>query len=452
MLKRSIVLLLSLSLLLTLFTSSVFAGELQTTMLNKLQQPGEKLTRAEYVSMLVEAAELPAPTMVVALPQDVPAGAWYANDIKAALAAGVISRTAKGTVSPDQPVTQAQAAVMLSRALRLPGIEAPGPLPTPVPNSHWAFVPFTWLVKEGIVAPTVKPDAFVTPAEGAALLDKAFGTAKEAKEIMNKSQAVQANIKSLRGTGDMSLSMKANPAVPVQGMPSNVGMKARVVYEMNLDQGLHQQISMTMTGMPQNIPPMEMEQYMVAEGMFMKMKDPMTAQTKWVKMPEGSVPNFVELMKQQSKFMQPSKEFDQYFRYRLLGEKKVGGKTFYELSFVGNIPNLVRFMNMVGSQVGMSQEFLKSLEQSSSMIRSISMVGKVLVDKETFYTDQQNASTVVVFADKFEGKPFPLKSLTSTFNFLYKDYGAAVEIKLPAEAAKAEELPMGQPGTPAKTN
>ncbi|SHE49978.1 DUF6612 family protein [Desulforamulus putei] len=443
MLKRSLVLLLSLSILLTLFASSVFAGELQKTLLDKLPQPGDKLTRAEFVSMLVQAAELPAPAKSVALPLDVPADAWYAGDMKTALAAGIISGTAKNTVNPDQPVTQAQAAVMLSRVLRTPDVEAPGPLPTPVPNSHWAFVPFTWLVKEGIVEPTVKPDAFLTPAEGAALLDRAFGTAKEAKEIMEKSQAAQAAVKTLRGTGDMSMNMKANPAVPVQGVPSYIGMKANVAYEMNLDQGLHQQFTMTITGLPQTIPPMEVEQYMVADGMYMKMKDPMSSQVKWVKMPAGSVPDFVELMKQQTKFMQLPKEFDKYFHYRLLGEKKIDDKTFYELSFFGNIPNLSQFMNMVGSQAGLSQDMLKSLEQSGSMVRGISMVGKILIDQEKFYADQLNASAVIVFADKFEGKPFPMKSLTATFNFLYKDYGTKIDIKLPAEAARAEVLPLG---------
>lgn len=453
MFKRSLVLIFSLFLLLTLFTSAVFAGELQTTLLNKLQQPGQSLTRAEFVSMLVQAAELPAPTWPVSLPLDVPAGAWYANDMKTALVAGVISRTPKNTISPDLPLTQAQAAVMLSRVLGLPGVESPGPLPSPVPNSHWAFVPFTWLVKEGIVDPTVKPNAFLTPAEGAALLDKVFGTAKEAKEIMEKSQATQAVIKTMRGTSDMSMSMKANPAVLVQGLPAYIGMKAKVNYEMNLDQGLHQQFTMTMAGLPQTIPPMEVEQYMVAEGMFMKIKDPMTSKVTWIKMPEGSVPNFMELMKQQPKFMQLPREFDKYFHYRLLGEKKVGEKTFFELSFFGDIPNLAQFMNMVGAQSGLNQQMIKSFEQSGSMIRGINIVGKILINKENLYAEQLNATAVIVFADKFEGKPFPLKSLTANFNFLYKDYGTKIDIQLPAEAAKTQGLPMTQPGTtPVKTN
>ncbi|CCO07963.1 S-layer homology domain-containing protein [Desulforamulus hydrothermalis] len=440
--KRKPILLLVLVVLLTFSANAALAGDLQQTLLDKLPQPKDKLTRAEFIAMLVQAAALPAPASPVTLPPDVPADAWYAGDLKAALAAGIISGSAKQTVNPNQPITQAQAVVLLSRVLRTPGIEAPGPLPTPVPNSHWAFVPFTWLIKEGLVSPAVNPEAHLTPAEGAALLDKAFGSGKLAKEIMEKSQAAQAGLKTLRGTGNMSMIIKANPAVPVQGVPSSISMQAKVNYEINTEQGLHQQLSMNFGGLPQTMPAIEMEQYMVAEGMYMKMKDPLTAESKWMKMPAGSMPDFVELMQQQNKFMQLPSEFDKYFRYRLVGEKTIGQKNYYELAYFGNIPDLNQFMKMLGSHVGMSQDMLKSFEQSGSIVRSITMTGKILVDKEKYFADQSTASAVVVFNDKLNGQPFPMQLINATFNFSYQDYGSKIDIKLPAEAAKAEVLPL----------
>ncbi len=413
-----------------------------------LPQTGDKLTRAEFTVMLVQAAELPAPTGPVTLPLDVPANAWYAEILKTALAKGVVKGTAGNTFSPNQPITQAQAVVLVSRVLGLPGVPAPGQLTTPVPNNHWAFVPFTWLVKDGIVDASVPPDIVLTPVAGATLLEKVFGSAREAKDIAAKSKSAQAGIKTTRVTGTMSMSMQPNPAVQVQGMPTNMNMQAKVAMEMNLDQGFHQQFTMTILGLPQPMPSMEIEQYMVAEGMYMKIKDPITGEQKWFKMPEGTMPNFVELMKQQSTLMQLPKELEDLFRYRLLGEKTIGSNTFYELAFYGNIPDLAQFMNLVGAQAGLSPELKKSFEQTSSLISGISMSGKMLVNKDNYLTDSLNGSAVVTFADQFQGQAFPLKSIAAQLNFNYKDYNANIEIKLPEAAAKAEVIPSAQTGTP----
>lgn len=437
--KRLNVLCLTFIFMLTLFTTSAFGEELQQTLLDKLPQKGEKLTRAEFVSMLVTAAELPAPTSTVILPQDLPANAWYTADMKAALAAGIIKGSGQNAISPNDTITQAQAVALLSRVMNLPSIEAPGPVATPVTKTHWAYVPYTWLVKEGIVDYNANAEQAMTPEAAAALLDKVFGTSKQAKEIVEKSQAAHNKVKTLRTTGDMTMNMQANPAAPNQQMPANISMKAKVTQEMNLDQGLHQQFNLTMTGLPMDMPPMEMDQYMVAEGLYMKMKDP-EGKESWVKMTDNSVPNFVELMQQQSKVMGVPKEMDKYFRYRVVGEKKIGDKTYQELSFYGNINNLSEFMSLLGNQTGLTEELTKNLDQSSKMIKSITMVGKMYVDPKTYYADRLNTAAIVVFTDKFEGEAFPIKSLTVNFDFAYKDFGSKIEIKLPKEAATAQEM------------
>ncbi len=445
LIKKKIITTLSVCLLLTLLTSTAFAGEMQESLLKGLSQPGENLTRAEYVSMLVQAAEIPVPSGTVTLPQDMPADAQYADALKAALAKGIIKGTADNTISPDQPITQAQAASILARALGLPGIPASG-VSTSVPADHWAYGPLSWLIKDGVMEASVQADSVLSPSAGAALLEKAFGTTKKAKEIADQSQVAQAEVSSNRIDGNMSVSMQTNPAVPVQGMPAsmNMNMQAKVAMEMNMEQGLHQQLTMTLQGLPQAIPPIEVEQYMVASGMYMKMKDPLSGEEKWVKMPEGSMPNFIELMQQQSKMAQLPKELEDLFHYRLLGEKTVGADTCYELAFSGTIPDLAQFMNLIATQANLSPELLKNFEESSKLVSGISMAGKILVNKETYLTDSLNATAVVTFADQFQNQPFPLQSVTAQFNFNYKDYNADIDVQLPEAAAQAESLPALQ--------
>lgn len=442
--KRLNVLFLTLVFMLTLFTTSAFAGEMQQKLLDKLPQKGEQLTRAEFISMLVTAAELAAPTSsTVSLPQDVPTDAWYAADMKVALAAGVIKGSGQNTISPNDKITQAQAVAILSRVMNLPSSEAPGPVATPVAKTHWAYVPYTWLVKEGIVDYNTQAEQALTPDAAAALLDKVFGTTKQAKEIIEKNQAAQAKVTTQRTSGDMTLTVQTNPAAANQQIPANISMKAKVIQEINLEQGLRQQFNMTINGLPMDIPTIEMDQYMVAEGLYMKMSDPTTGEDSWIKMTDDTMPNIVELMQQQSKVMGVPQEMDKYFRYRVVGEKKLGDKTYQELSFYGNIDNLSEFMSMLGNQTGLTEELTKNLDQASQMIKGITMVGKMYVDPKTYYAERVNVSAVVNFADKFEGEAFPIKSVTINCDFDYKDFGSKIEVKLPKEAATALEMGAG---------
>lgn len=447
--KRISAVCLTLLFSLSLFVTSAFAGDMQQALLGKLPQKGNQLTRGEFISMLVTAAELPAPQTDVQLPADVPADAWYASDMKAALAAGILKGTAQNTVAPTQTITQAQAVVLVSRAMNLPGVEAPGPVATPVAKNHWAYVPFTWLVKEGIVSPGSNAEEIISPESGAALLERVFGSKEQAKEIIEKNQAAHAKVKTQRVAGDMTMTMQANPAVKVQEMPATISMKAKVTQEMNLEQGIRQQFTMSFTGMPVAIPPMEMEQYMTAQGLFMKMQDPTSGQVTWIKMTQD-VPNIVELMQQQTKVMGVPAEMEKYFRYRLVGEQKLGDKTYYVISFYGNISDLNQFMSLLGEQTGMTKELTKGLDQSAQMIKGITMVGRMFVDPTTYLAEKVNSSAVVAFADKFEGQAFPLKSMSTSFDFQYKDLGSNIEIKLPKEALEAPEMGATPTAPPTK--
>lgn len=79
----------------------------------------KKLTRADFVAMVNRAfgyTEV-GPNHFI----DVPANAWYAEDICIAYKAGYFAGTSSNTASPNDLVTREQAAVLLARNLRLEG-------------------------------------------------------------------------------------------------------------------------------------------------------------------------------------------------------------------------------------------------------------------------------------------------------------------------------------------
>lgn len=81
--------------------------------------PGTQVPRAEFVSLLVRALELTADENAVDRIQfrDVPAGSWFAEAVQTAASKGIISGYEGGTFAPNRPITRAEMAVFLSKAL-----------------------------------------------------------------------------------------------------------------------------------------------------------------------------------------------------------------------------------------------------------------------------------------------------------------------------------------------
>lgn len=80
--------------------------------------PNETVTRAEFASLLARALKLPTDNTGISSPfQDVTEDKWYASDITAVYAAGIVTGVADGKFAPMQTITREQMAVMLSRAM-----------------------------------------------------------------------------------------------------------------------------------------------------------------------------------------------------------------------------------------------------------------------------------------------------------------------------------------------
>lgn len=84
-------------------------------------EPDRDITRAEFTSLLQRVLGLPVKGTVTGF-SDVPADAWYAPSVAAAVRAGLVHGYEDSTFKPDNPVTRAEMAAMLGNALALQGL------------------------------------------------------------------------------------------------------------------------------------------------------------------------------------------------------------------------------------------------------------------------------------------------------------------------------------------
>ncbi|HEX7057130.1 MAG TPA: S-layer homology domain-containing protein [Bacilli bacterium] len=85
--------------------------------------PKANVTRAEFAGMLVRALGLSGRSYGESF-KDVHAGDWFASDLGAAKAVGLISGYADGTFRPNQPITREESVVLLLRAFHLLAAQA----------------------------------------------------------------------------------------------------------------------------------------------------------------------------------------------------------------------------------------------------------------------------------------------------------------------------------------
>lgn len=86
-------------------------------------KPQQAVSRAEFVSALVRALGLKADGSASTAFKDVSAKAWYAKDVTAAIKAGLVNGVSKTQFAPDAKLTREQAAILLTRALKLKASE-----------------------------------------------------------------------------------------------------------------------------------------------------------------------------------------------------------------------------------------------------------------------------------------------------------------------------------------
>lgn len=424
MFRRYLVLLLAIIIFSLPTSSQALESNVQQDLISKLPKPGDYLTRGEYVYLLVRIANVPESNKPVLLPLDVPSHAWNAGEIKKALGAGIIKGSSGEFILPSKPITEAEAVVMLARALALPNTSPSGQPVLNLPKGHWAYQSYSRLHKEGIAGNGSKADDPLTPNEGAALLEKAFGSSQIARDICQKSQDAHSAVKTMRIKGTLSMTSNEFQNSP-HGSNAQLSFQADSTMEVNLNQGLRQHFLINLKGLPQTSGPVELEQFVTKEGRFMKVKDSRTKQEQWITLEPGPLPSFADMLMQQSKTLQLTSELDKYFHYRLVGVKRINNVEYYDLAYYGFIPDLRQFIKLTGGQMPLAGDLSNLPEQPEFAKAVISVAGRLLINKELMLTHLHEATTEISTSSR---------SIINNYSFYYTDYYTDISINLPPEA------------------
>ena len=156
---------------------------------NGLFKPEDTMTRAEFAAMVARALGLTP--QVTDKFSDVPASAWYAGEVGAASASGIINGVGGGKFNPLGSVTREEGAAMVSRAAKLCGVDTEldsaavrnvlAQFSDYISVSDWARPGLAFCYREGILdhsALTIQPKAAVKRCEMARMLFNLLGTAQ----------------------------------------------------------------------------------------------------------------------------------------------------------------------------------------------------------------------------------------------------------------------------------
>lgn len=139
--------------------------------------PDQKVTRAEFVSLLVRSLDLNSDTSQTKF-HDVSTSDWFAGAVDAAVDAGIAKGNEDGSFRPHDSITREQMAVMISRALSFVGKSGKTPTPLDVTVYHdegsisaWAQAAVAETrdagILKGVTSTTFEPDSDTTRAQAA---------------------------------------------------------------------------------------------------------------------------------------------------------------------------------------------------------------------------------------------------------------------------------------------
>jgi subtilisin family serine protease len=132
-------------------------------------EPDRGISRAEAVALIVRALASNAPATGTAAYRDLSERHWAYKAILQATAAGIVNGLPDGSFGPARPVTRAEAAVMIGRALGLEPLRTKAAPFADLEPDHWAAAMINRMREEGLMSGVpggrVRPDEPVSRAE-----------------------------------------------------------------------------------------------------------------------------------------------------------------------------------------------------------------------------------------------------------------------------------------------
>ena len=117
----------------------------------KLFEPAKKITRAEFITILIRALGEEPLTSYTPVYKDVKEGSWYAGYVLKAWEKGIVKSASNEEFAPTQPISRQEMAVMAARAFGLTGESQNDGIKDLSTASDWARSSIVAVYNEGIM-------------------------------------------------------------------------------------------------------------------------------------------------------------------------------------------------------------------------------------------------------------------------------------------------------------
>ena len=151
---------------------------------NETYRPNDGITRAEFMALMNRMKDYTDESPEIANYSDVSQTAWYYKSVSAALAAGYITGTGDGKMSPENPITRQEAMTIVARVSGIDKESDTSVLTKASDGSNvaeWAKNTVAACINDGLIAGSnglINPTANITRAESVVLLDRIQGDSR----------------------------------------------------------------------------------------------------------------------------------------------------------------------------------------------------------------------------------------------------------------------------------
>jgi hypothetical protein len=404
--RKMIVILSAAALALTLTSQAAFGAS-----------SAQGITRGEFFKQITDQLKLAPQNSATPLPKDVSENSEYANTVRVLIERGIIGGYEDGTFRTGQPITSQEADYVLGRFLGIQDTQAKEQL-------------------RSLFGVSLGEETTVDPNTAVNAIKTALTSDASAQALMEKSQEAQTKINSFSAhmIQEAQIRLRPNGSEALEAAdPLKLSLESEV--DFNKDKGMHI-ITSLITPAPGADGTMQMEQFLVPEGSFMKMADPVSKQPTWFNISKSLPFGFKDLMTMQQNSLELNKAFlNKSFFYRDLGNEQQDGKTLRKIGVYGKISTADDVGKVLESVVADKNMLSRLLQAPELRGMSVSMNGTIAVDERTGLVEQTTMNLTVQYPDTA-----PIDRMSMNITAVYKDYNADKTITLPDEAKSAQEL------------
>jgi hypothetical protein len=409
---------------LTMASAALLALSISATSVSAADVSTETpVTRGQFIQQVAAYLQLSPQNGGAPLPLDISAQSPYAGPVQALIERQIIDGYPDGTFRPDQPITSPEAGYILARFL---GFEDASALERLEQKFDIRF----------------DSEAVVLPDAAQQAIRASLASDSKIREWLKQSSVKQAELKSFKVDMEQNMKIRLAP-----GRAETAGMETTVrsASLFDLAKGMH--ISMSMA-VPGESKPMEMEQYILPGGSYMRLPGAETGEGTWVNTTKQMPFTFEQLIQLQKDSVSLNQSLmNNSFFYRDLGTEQLDGRTMKKIEINGKLHDFKQILSALGSAMN-DPSMVQSLTESSDLQNlSLSMNGTMWVDEATQLTAKME-TTMSIRYDASE--TMPLEGMDMIITAVYKDLNEPVEIVLPEAAKNAPEVAAKMPAIEAE--